>query len=87
MEGTHNNSWKHDYPIRKDSGSARYIQKIRQLFLTGQPFTARELNVLAGFNDARKVISILRNKEGWPIGDCRLHDGRKVYRLEKGGKR
>lgn len=87
MKKIHNNSKTHDFHICKDSGSARYIQKIRQLFLTGQPFTARELNALAGFNDARKVISILRNKEAMRIEDYRLPDGRKVYRLEKGGKR
>ncbi len=64
MEGTHNNSGKHDYPIRKDSGSARTIQKIRQLFLTGHSFTARELNVLAGLDEVRKVIPVLRNMGG-----------------------
>lgn len=87
MEGTHNNSEKHDYPIRKDSGSARTIQKIRQLFLTGHSFTARELNVLAGLDDARKVIPVLRSMGGWPIVNCRLSDRRKMYRLEKGGER
>ena len=71
MKNIHNNSKKHDYHIRKDSGSARTIQKIRQLFLTGHSFTARELNVLAGLD----------------VVNCRLSDRRKVYRLEKGGER
>lgn len=87
MKNIHNNSKKHDYPIRKDSGSARTIQKIRQLFLTGHSFTARELNVLIGLDDVRKVIPVLRSMGGWPIVNCRLSDRRKMYRLEKGGER
>lgn len=77
----------HDYHIRKDSGSARTIQKIRRLFLTGHSFTARELNVLIGLDDVRKVISVLRSMGGCPIVNCRLSDRRKIYRLEKGGER
>lgn len=87
MKNIRNNSKTHDYHIRKDSGSARTIQKIRRLFLTGHFFTARELNVLAGLDEVRKVIPVLRNMGGWPAVNCRLHDGRKIYRLEKGGKR
>lgn len=87
MKNIHNNSQTHDYHIRKDSGSARTIQKIRRLFLTGHSFTARELNVLAGLDDVRKVIPVLRNMGGWPVVNCRLSDRRKVYRLEKGGER
>lgn len=37
-------------------------------------------------NDTRKLISVLRNKEGWQIEDCRLSNGCKLYWLaEKGG--
>jgi hypothetical protein len=42
--------------------------------------TAKELNDLLHFNDARKAISILRG-EHYKIGDCRLTDGRKTYFL------
>ncbi len=75
----------HDY-TDKSTDSARNIQSVRKLFLSGGKFTAKELNSLAGTNDARKIISVLRNKEGWKIEDSRLSDGRKLYWLaEKGG--
>ena len=55
-------------------------------FLSGDKFTAKQLNALVGFNDARKTISVLRHKEGWKIEDCRLSNGCKLYWLaEKGG--
>lgn len=61
----------HDYS-NKSTDSARLIQK--------------ELNSLAGTNDARKLISVLRHKEGWQIEDCRLSNGCKLYWLAgKGG--
>lgn len=59
------------------------IQLVRRLFLGGGRFTAKDINQLVGFNDARKVISTLRNKEGWDIRDTRLEDGCKLYWLEK----
>ena len=73
----------HDY-INKSTDSARLIQSVRKLFLSGGKFTARRLNELVGFNDARKAISRLRNDEGWKIEDCRLSNGCKLYWL-KGG--
>ena len=75
----------HDY-TDKSTDSARLIQSVRKLFLSGGKFTAKELNSLAETNDARKLISVLRNKEGWQIEDCRLSNGCKLYWLaEKGG--
>lgn len=75
----------HDY-TDKSTDSARLIQSVRKLFLSGGKFTARQLNQLAGTNDARKIISVLRNDEGWEIADCRLSNGCKLYWLtEKGG--
>jgi len=78
-------SFGHDY-IDKSTDSSRLIQSVRRLFLSGGKFTAKELNSLAGTNDARKFISDLRNKEGWEIEDCRLPSGCKLYWLSgKGG--
>lgn len=53
---------------------------IRQLFLTGKRFTAKQLNKRSGGNDARKTISDLR-KEGWKIESCRVIGNTKVYWL------
>lgn len=75
----------HDY-TDKGTDSARNIQSVRKLFLTGGKFTAKDINSLAGTNDARKLISVLRHKEGWKIEDCRLSNGCKLYWLaEEGG--
>lgn len=87
MKNQQNNSkyLGHDYRD-KGTDSARNIQSVRKL-LSGGKFTAKELNSLAGTNDARKLISVLRNKEGWNIVDCRLHNGCKLYWLaEEGGQ-
>lgn len=73
---------EHDY---KSTDSARNIQSVRKLFLSGGKFTAKELNSLAGTNGARKLISVLRNDEGWQIEDCRLPNGCKLYWLAKKG--
>lgn len=75
----------HDY-TDKSTDSARLIQSVRRLFLSGGKFTAKEINSLAGTNDARKLISVLRNNEGWNIVDYRLPNGCKLYWLAgKGG--
>lgn len=87
MKNQQNNSkyLGHDY-TDKSTDSARNIRSLRKLFLTGDKFTAKEINHLAGTNDARKLISVLRNKEGWKIEDIRLSNGCKLYWLtEKGG--
>lgn len=55
--------------------SSKIIQQVRKLFLGGGRYTAKDINKLIGFNDARKVISTLRNNEGWDIRDTRLDDG------------
>lgn len=57
------------------------IAKIRSLFNSGYKYTAKELNALIGFNDARKVISVLR-QEGMNIKDIRLENQCKLYWLE-----
>lgn len=54
------------------------IQKIRSLFLRGGKYTAMEINLIVGTNDARKFISQLR-RHGLDIHDLRMEDGSKVY--------
>lgn len=63
----------------EDINNLRIHQKIRSLLLNGGCFTASELNRICGGNDARKVISLLRNKELLNIRDIRLKGGRKLY--------
>ena len=67
----------------KSSNSSRVIQRVRSIFLSGRKVTAKEINSETNSNDARRVISTLRNVEGWNIVDCRLPDNRKLYWLEK----
>ena len=66
MKNQQNNSkyLGHDY-TDKSTDSARLIQSVRKLFLSGGKFTAKDINSLAGTNDVRKFISVLRHKEGW----------------------
>ncbi len=54
------------------------IAKIRGLFLNGGKYTAKQLNSLAGTNDARKAVSVLR-ANGMIIRDVRLVDNCKLY--------
>ena len=74
----------------KDTNKLNVYQKIRSLFLNGGRYTAADLNHICGGNDARKVISELRNKELMNILDLRLDNGRKLYWyspiIKKGGK-
>lgn len=65
----------------KSSHSSRVIQQVRSIFLSGRKVTAKEINAKTNSNDARRVISTLRNDEGWNIVDCRLPDNRKLYWL------
>lgn len=66
----------------KDNPSSRIIQQVRSIFLSGRKVTAKEINAETNSNDARRVISTLRNDEGWDIKDVRLDDRRKLYWLE-----
>ena len=66
--------------------SSKCIQQVRKLFLDEGKYTAREINEIVGFNDARKIISVLRNNEHWDIKDIRLDNGCKLYWLEKNEK-
>lgn len=66
----------------KDNKSSRIIQQVRSIFLSGRKVTAREINAETNSNDARRVISTLRNDESWNIKDVRLDDRRKLYWLE-----
>ena len=66
----------------KDNKSSRIIQQVRSIFLSGRKVTAKEINAETNSNDARRVISTLRNDEGWDIKDIRLDDRRKLYWLE-----
>lgn len=63
----------------KDMNNLHIYQKIKNLLLSGGRYTAAELNYICGGNDARKIISNLRNKELMNIRDIRLEDGRKLY--------
>lgn len=74
----------HDY-TDKSTDSARLIQSVRKIFLSGGKYRAVDINHLCQTNDARKLISILRNKEGWQIEDCRLSNGCNLYWLAKKG--
>ena len=66
----------------KDNKPSRITQQVRSIFLSGRKVTAREINAETNSNDARRVISTLRNDEGWNIKDVRLDDRRKLYWLE-----
>ena len=66
----------------KDSKSSPIIQQVRAIFLSGRKETAKDINAETNSNDARRVISTLRNNEGWNIKDVRLDDNRKLYWLE-----
>lgn len=67
----------------KSSNSSRVIQQVRSIFLSGRKVTAKEINSETNSNDARRIISTLRNVEGWNIVDCRLPDNSKLYWLAK----
>lgn len=63
--------------------SRDYLKRqVRRLFLEGGTYTAKQLNQIVGFNDARKVISTLR-AEGLLIKDVRLENKCKLYWLEQ----
>ena len=66
----------------KDKHSSRINQQLRSIFLSARKVTAKEINAETNSNDARRVISTLRNDEGWDIKDVRLDDRRKLYWLE-----
>lgn len=65
----------------KDNNSSRIIQQVRKLFSEGGKYRAKDINMLCDTNDSRKIISTLRNKEGWNIQDMRLPNGCKLYWL------
>jgi hypothetical protein len=54
--------------------------QVLEILKAGNKITAVGLNGEIGFNDARKAISVLREK-GYPILDFRQADHRKVYYL------
>ncbi len=62
----------------KDS---KLIQSVKSLFLTGQKFTAIQINQLNNSNDARKLISCLRSN-GMDIQDIRTQNRTKIYWYE-----
>ena len=59
----------------------RIKQRVRYLFRNGIKATALQINELCGTNDARKIISDLRHKEGWNIQDMRLPNQCKLHWL------
>lgn len=68
-------------PKGKDTKTDRIKQRVRRLFRSGYQLTALQINELCGTNDARKIISDLRHKEGWNIQDMRLPNQCKLYWL------
>lgn len=58
------------------------IAKFRALFLTGNKYTAKQLNSMVGFNDSRKAISVLRSN-GMKIRDLRMENRCKLYWYEQ----
>lgn len=58
------------------------LHRVRETLLDGAIFTAKELGFRLQSQDIRKVISVLRNEEGWHIKDERLPTGCKRYWLE-----
>ena len=68
--------------IQNKYSENRVKWQIRKLFLEGGKYTAKQLNELTGGNDARKVISDIRNKDNWDIRDTWLDGGCKLYWLE-----
>lgn len=69
-------------PETGNKGSAKNQTRttVRALFQSGRKLTAKEINLVTGGNDARKVISDLR-KEGLNIQDIRQSDRCKLYWL------
>ncbi|KAA6327950.1 hypothetical protein EZS27_023101 [termite gut metagenome] len=66
----------------KNKYSSRTIIAIRQIFISGNKITAKEINARTGSNDARKCISILR-REGMNIQDIRMENRCKLYWWER----
>ena len=70
----------------KDTKELRLPQlksMVLQMMKEGQRFTAKEINRIAGFNDARKFISDLRRHlSDYLVRDTRLNTGCKLYWLE-----
>lgn len=73
--------WKWNYLQCKDMKKSNIKQKALAIFSSGNCYFAAELNSLVGFNDARKIISVLR-RDGYLIKDKKVTDGRKLYWLE-----
>lgn len=69
-------------PFQQYKDSAFSLKsKVLSILRSGEKVTAKELNKRLRFNDARKVISVLR-QEHFPVCDYRLLDGCKVYFLK-----
>lgn len=64
----------------KDSVKNQTRTTVRALFRSGRKLTAKEINLVTGGNDARKVISDLR-REGLNIQDIRQSNRCKLYWL------
>ena len=54
------------------------LYKTFKILESGQRVTAMALNIAVGFNDARKAISLLRQRK-FPVEDFEIKGGRKVY--------
>lgn len=72
--------------LRKIKRSYPLIQRknmVLQMMKDGQRLTAKDINRIVGFNDARKFISDLRRYLlDYTIRDTRLNTGCKLYWLE-----
>lgn len=64
----------------KDSAKKQTHTTVKALFRSGRKLTAKEINLVTGGNDARKVISDLR-REGLNIQDIRQSNRCKLYWL------
>ena len=69
----------------QDKGNGISLKSKVLSALKHERLTAIAINARYRFNDARKIISSLR-QSGYPIVDFRLPDGRKVYWCNQDGQ-
>ena len=70
---------------KNKGGDFSLKKKVLSVLESGGRVTAIGLNKAFAFNDARKILSCLR-QDGHPIIDVRLPDGRKMYFLKPDGQ-
>ena len=71
---------------KQDKGNNFSLKsRVLSALKNGERLTAIGINKNFGFNDARKVISELR-QDGYLVADYKLADGRKMYFLKPDGQ-